>query len=767
MKSKIVIIILSIVFFSCNEEKKTFVPMLELEMTSESLRFNNHSGTQNIAVITNVEFDKWNATLSGNGAAWCHAQKQDAAGVYSLQISVEENKEQLQRTTKVTVKTGDLSKTFDVRQSGSLIEVEQLLYEIPSAAAVFSMEVVANTLIDTIVVADTPWIRVRPSTAEENKAVVSVDENFVYRNRKAEIIFKQRDGELSVTVEVIQKGAGSGYDGPIFTDDVFSELHPEVSEDMILAMEDVFLRNIALAIFNGEYNKEYRVREYYPYLTPVYNRTQYKNTYGYSVLDNPTGIRVTTDPNFTVYVGETYGQTVDLCVIDYRSISFLHSFLNFRYPLKKGVNRINFSPGFIADVGRSYSGSGLVYIVCLTETPDSEKRPVKVHIASGEVNGYFDVQKHKKEDWDRTLNQAKDEYIDLVGKLTHLTFPVQSFKDFTDDPFRLTEVWDSIVWLEERHQGLHKYKYTAPAHTNRMFGHVMYSNQSGGLMHATYHSTGYQDYTAQTMLHSQKLKIDCWGPAHEIGHLNQLVPGFKWDGLGEVSNNLSSMYIKYHFKQPSLLVEWNTYEQALTTFIINGTLYSGDVIDVDYFIKLVPFWQLELYFARVKGNPDFYADLYEHLRKTSNPTTNATAQLNFIKVASDIGETDLSEFFETVKMLTPGGSFNITQAQVNTCKDDIAKHPKPTHKVQYIRDDNLDLFTNNTPITRGSVNTVGGRMVMTGWQGVVAVEQRDASGKVIWATYSFSTPAGFSKHQNATAVYAIGSTGAEELVGNW
>jgi hypothetical protein len=45
---------------------------------------------------------------------------------------------------------------------------------------------------------------------------------------------------------------------------------------------------------------------------------------------------------------------------------------------------------------------GLMYI--LYHTPDYETaQPVKIHIASGQVNGYFDVAKHQASDFVKKL----------------------------------------------------------------------------------------------------------------------------------------------------------------------------------------------------------------------------------------------------------------------------------------------------------------------------------------------------------------------------
>ncbi|WP_255702627.1 M60 family metallopeptidase [Antarcticibacterium sp. 1MA-6-2] len=56
----------------------------------------------------------------------------------------------------------------------------------------------------------------------------------------------------------------------------------------------------------------------------------------------------------------------------------------------------------------------------------------------------------------------------------------------------------------------------------------------------------------------------------------------------------------------------------------------------DVFVKLVPFWQLELYVSNVLGQKDFYKDLHEVIRNSENEPTNGHHQLEFVKIASDV-----------------------------------------------------------------------------------------------------------------------------------
>lgn len=76
---------------------------------------------------------------------------------------------------------------------------------------------------------------------------------------------------------------------------------------------------------------------------------------------------------------------------------------------------------------------------------------------TGEVNGYFDIRKHKASQWQTLLENTTYKYFDVLGKYTHLTFPVESFKQYTPDGKALIDVFDRIVALEHEFMGLNKY----------------------------------------------------------------------------------------------------------------------------------------------------------------------------------------------------------------------------------------------------------------------------------------------------------------------
>ena len=133
------------------------------------------------------------------------------------------------------------------------------------------------------------------------------------------------------------------------------------------------------------------------------------------------------------------------------------------------------------------------------------------------------------------------------------------------------------------------------------------------------------------------------------------------------------------------------------------------------FNRLVPFWQLQLYFSREGNQKDFYRDLFEAFRKQGaeeiqnkkvktgggwgargrNP---AEHQLNFIIKACEVGQTDLTDFFDQYGFflvdsfrMDDYGKYNykMTQEMVDACKATIKamNFPKPTVDISRLEDE--------------------------------------------------------------------------------
>ncbi|MDR0699537.1 MAG: M60 family metallopeptidase [Tannerella sp.] len=543
----------------------------------------------------------------------------------------------------------------------------------------------------------------------------------------------------------------------IFTDETCSKLRPGVRKQDIDTLRSGLLRNLATSLLNKTYPEEFRIQQYKPYPSPSIAATKNK-TSTYSLLDNPTGICITeNDSELIVFAGKTdRGEAVTLRLIDFeKGYGEGTDFM-----LDEGYNRFKLK-----------NNKGLLYVMYFTSDPYA--KPVKIHIATGTVNGYYDISKHTVADAERLLNNAKGNDFDMLGKYAHVAFPTASLKQYCPDMKRLIQVYDSISWLEQRFIGLYKYNR---ANANRMFFHVDYHMPGGWGAYATSYRTAYPLHSMPALCNAEKLRsTDIWGPAHEVGHVNQTRPGFRWGGMVEVSNNVYSMYVQHAFGNRSRLFDEgdgrykSLYEKGFTEMLAARALHATYE---DVFCKLIPFWQLELYYSQVKGQADFYADVHEQVRLRPNPTTDGEAQLQFIKICCDVAKEDLTDFFKAWGMLTPvdykeaysgygGGRLTLTctPEQIDEVTRYGGKYPKPAAVVQYIHDGCIEAFRKEADLIKGSAEASGNSVKMKGWKNVAVFEVYDSDKLILVTPHAeFVLPATVEAAATLT-IYAVSVKG--------
>lgn len=539
----------------------------------------------------------------------------------------------------------------------------------------------------------------------------------------------------------------------VFTDGSCSKLRPGVRKQDIDAIGNNFFRHIATGLFNKTYPEKFRIQEYKPYPNPE-TVAQENKTSTYSLLDNPVGICVTeNDEELIVLVGETGNESISLLLIDYKKGYSPVDFLLF-----EGINRLK------TGTKETY----LLYIMYHTSNPAA--KPVKIHFATGTVNGYYDIAKHTPAEGKRLLDNAKGNDFDIVGKYAHVTFPTASLKQYCPDLNRLIQVYDSLVWLQQQFIGLYKYNR---ANANRMFFHVDYNMPVAWGAYATAYRTAYPLHSMNTLCNAEILRSSAvWGPAHEVGHVNQTRPGFRWGGMGEVSNNVYALYVQAAFGNRSRLADegdagyGSRYEKGFTEILAAKALHStyGDV-----FCKLIPFWQLELYCARVKGKTGFYADVHEQIRLLPDPVIDSDAILQFVKICCDAAKEDLTDFFQAWGLLTPVnyrgkyagyGSGDLTLAATPKQIEEVVRYagqyPKPAVKVQYIHDGCIEAYRNCAKIEAGDVEINGNRVLLNGWKQVAVFEIYDDN-KLAFITPNtkFRIPASIKNPE----IYAVSAQG--------
>ena len=266
----------------------------------------------------------------------------------------------------------------------------------------------------------------------------------------------------------------------LFTDVTCSKLRSDITEEMIKACTYPFFKNIAYYMLKDKYPADFRIADFKPYQHPDIQATINK-TGTYSLLDNPTGIFVKAGETLIVMVGETHGQHLSLRVQDMDTPNADGFNNSISYSLRTGINKI------------VSEKKGLIYVMYHVNGNPVDYDEVKIHFASGSVNGYFDVAKHTREQWGTLLNGAVDGYFDVVGNYAHLTFPVSKLKS-TSNGRDLINLFDDIVYKEQIFMGLRKYNNNGGIGTdtdNRMFRNRMYFNVMYGQGDYVFHFLSY------------------------------------------------------------------------------------------------------------------------------------------------------------------------------------------------------------------------------------------------------------------------------------
>jgi len=473
----------------------------------------------------------------------------------------------------------------------------------------------------------------------------------------------------------------------IFADRSISSLKDDITREMIDKIPDMFFRDLALQIYLGIYDPTgFRVQEYRAWVHPD-GQAAANRTAPYSLRDNPTGIFVRQGEELIVFAEGLQGPvsilSQDLTVGGWGT--------HRSYPLSMGMNRF------------SAAADGLIYVQYYSALGENAPR-LTLHFATGAVNGFFDSQRHQREEWRRLLDAAIAPDFDLVGRFAHLTFPTESFRRFTPDGLALIDTWDDIVRLQHEFMGLYKHDRVFK---NRLYAHVDY-NPTSSWMYATNYRTGYSlasvNRENDSILDVNRLRTTAvWGPAHEVGHKNQVRPGVRWNGMTEVTVNIYSLHVQTSFGNRSRLHSDNVYNRAFNVLLGSGRPHrvTGDGVDV--WVQLVPFWQLKLYLVDVLDQTDFYKDLFYYYM-TSNfvphGQTDGGWQLHFVRTASKIAELNLIHFFEQWGFLTPvdigegSGRFLITQEEIDVVKSEIAAmgFPSPPRDFTEITDESVHLF---------------------------------------------------------------------------
>ena len=490
-----------------------------------------------------------------------------------------------------------------------------------------------------------------------------------------------------------------------FNDDICTELALPYSamtdEELREQMSDIAkeLVDVAIKVKNNAWEKnekEFRVAKFKPQTVPV-EWDDKLNVYTYSLMPCPAGI-IGNKENIMIFVGGEVPSGVSLGVYKVASNDG-HGFLY--NSLRAGLNVISMPEDTEAKML-------FIEYYAYTDTTETSKKladfpEISMHFEGGHVNGYFDVTKHDDAYWRELLAAHKADSvacsypaIQVLGE--KVMFHMTRNELAAVCPNTITDAinwWDDLVKFEHKLMGVDKYY-------DRWNDRIMARNGTGSYMYATQGYTYYESYTLSEILpwsavYSSPGRI--WGPAHEIGHVNQ--GAINIVSCTEASNNLFS--------------------NAMIHSVGKSTT-RGDGVSfcVNEFLKKTPFplrkdnpigvsrmfYQLYLYFHAVGIDKTFYPRLFEALRKDPMQkgdyvnyiyqTYAKDNQLKFAEKCCEIAQMDLSEFFEVWGFFEPMDNtfvgdysdynVNLTKEEAEASRARMQQYPKKGSHLMFIED---------------------------------------------------------------------------------
>ncbi len=674
-------------------------------------------------------------------------------------------------------------------------------------------------------------VKISYNTATNANYVELSSQDFLQQNDARKVVFGSQIKPLNVKFEILD-GRGSFASAAemefytknsntldtssfksLFKDDVYSGLNTGVTQQQITAITSPFYKALGQCMLDGKYKTTDRVKEHKSY-TPIAIINKNYKVGNYNLFENPTGVVFAENKTSVIFVENIPANTnVYLRVRDSGNEANVTDKM---YPITNGTNIVN------------VTNNGLGYISYYSDQINLPK--IKINITSGIVNGVFNTYKTTSAEWKQILDNDVYSKVDVVGHYTQLMIdkiPTKVFHYETAQP--LIDVYDQISKSERELMGF--FKYQKDTDTKQL----VYTESKGGWFAGGLGA--HLDLTWGTANSTSATGLDVWGVAHELGHVNQIRPDIKWVGTTEVTNNVYSVWATYNLKKQAgkynyLRVEsetgdvtnfpkvsGNRYGEFIKHTLINKQSFNDVKVD-PFFRKLVPFWQLSLYYQLAGASKGaetlaFDKDMSDELTNKTTPPladvdyahwfayaseqarnrdsskiSSGQNSLNFAKDVADAVKEDLTEFFTNIGFFTPVNvniddygvqNITITQAMIDDAKAYIKSknYPKPVSPViHYLNSFNVNIYKDKLALNGSTgigaaveTNANGTFLVVDNskWTNAVAYETYNTKDELISVSVLGTGDVSLAKTYvdyptDAAKVYAVGFDGKKILV---
>ena len=554
----------------------------------------------------------------------------------------------------------------------------------------------------------------------------------------AEIGFYQYDPSLTQAIE------------GVFTSPLCSELREGMDAAGVAQIANPYVRQLALSLLSGNYSTEFRVGEFGCYKTRGTLQRELCTNMGYDPYENPTGIYFNQGDKVVVFAeGIDDNFPVQLCIANFSNANDIEveGQRSSYYALRNGANVItagNRGNGYVSYYNDNFSAAP----------------KVKLHFAMATETGYFDAARHNDDDYKRLLANAKSDIFDILSKRLHVAAPIANLKARTPlKGEKLAMLYDSLIYREREIMGLPQ---AGIEPTNHQFARPVKSGMFADGNGAAAAFGSFNEWVDAD-------KFGFWGMAHELGHINQIAPGFKWSGCGETTNNIYSAWVEhklgaanaygdgYHRLEDEISgvgeygwtrggrfeayleegvrkgISWqlqhgpdyhgSDFNNATVTDQDENGKSLGQITtktrNFDHFVKVVPFWQLTLWTEEVGANPGSMGRLIGSYREGFDQTkfnTNGKQQVEMMRRLCEATGYNLLPFLEKaglnrpikayIEDYSPGWNI-ITQAMLDELKADVeAKgYNEAPAALNYINAYNWTRFRDQVAPTAAGLNS--------------------------------------------------------------
>ena len=206
----LILFVVGMIAFSCSDKEETVPPFLTVD--TETVNLTNEATTKEITVKTSAQ--SWSATVQGDAGSWLQVKQSGS----KLVITATANEESGTRKGEIRVTAGKLSETVTGEQMGiePVILLAPEIHTMSDDGETFILEVTSNIEYEATIADNVTWLTLEPGTRSTDlvtkEFTIKGSRNETAEQRQAEIVFKQKNGQLEKKALIVQK-AKAGYTG--------------------------------------------------------------------------------------------------------------------------------------------------------------------------------------------------------------------------------------------------------------------------------------------------------------------------------------------------------------------------------------------------------------------------------------------------------------------------------------------------------------------------------------------------------------------------